>query len=94
MSCTKKCADCFSLLADTTRLKIFTKIRGGISQVKELVKEIDVSQPTISHHLALLATHGVIIATKEGRETKYRFNSKHTCKDCHIFKQPFQHSHG
>ncbi|OGC81580.1 MAG: hypothetical protein A2V81_04855 [Candidatus Abawacabacteria bacterium RBG_16_42_10] len=89
-TCTKKCTDCFSLLADTTRLKIFTKVRGGISQVKELVKEIDVSQPTISHHLGLLAEHGVVTATKEGRETKYRFNPKYSCRECHIFEHTFR----
>ncbi len=88
-TCAKKCVDCFSLLADATRLKIFTKVRGGISQVKELVKEVDVSQPTISHHLALLAEHGVVTATKEGRETKYRFNPKYSCQDCHIFEHNF-----
>lgn len=88
-TCTKKCVDCFSLLADATRLKIFTKVREGISQVKELVKEMDVSQPTISHHLALLAANGVVTATKAGRETKYQFNPKYSCQDCHIFEHTF-----
>lgn len=89
-ACTKSCNQCFSLLGDKTRLQIFVKVRQGIDQVKLLEKEIQVSQPTISHHLKLLTNYGLIKATKTGRETKYIFQSNFACKGCSIFNSEFR----
>ncbi|MBI4836156.1 MAG: winged helix-turn-helix transcriptional regulator [Candidatus Abawacabacteria bacterium] len=90
-SCTpKKCSQCFALLADETRLKIFSKVRAGINQVKLLEKELAVSQPTISHHLAMLSSAGVVIASKQGRETKYQYNPQFACNGCNIFNLEFR----
>lgn len=86
---TKSCHQCFSLLGDSTRLKIFAKIRQGINQVKLLEKVIHVSQPTISHHLKLLTDYGIIKATKKGRETEYIYQSDFACIGCEVFNSKF-----
>lgn len=86
---TKSCTQCFSLLGDSTRLKIFTKVRAGIDQVKLLEKEISVSQPTISHHLKILTEYGLIKAAKHGRETTYKYQSQFACAGCNVFNSKF-----
>lgn len=89
-TCAQSCSQCFTLLGDSTRLQIFTKIRAGIDQVKRLEKELDVSQPTISHHVRLLIDNGLITANKSGRETKYTYNQNFACQNCQVFTANFK----
>lgn len=58
----------FQLLADPTRLHLLELLLSGASySVSDLVALIaEKEQPTISHHLRLLRTRGVIRAQKDG----------------------------
>jgi len=79
------CADCFRALADTTRLKVLSALQKRPQTVKELQKHIEVSQPTISHHIKLLLDGGVIIGESHGRETTYMYKTDHACVGCGVF---------
>lgn len=61
-------ADVYRLLADPTRLRLLElMLSGGFYSVSDLVALIaEKEQPTISHHLRLLRTAGVIRAQKDG----------------------------
>jgi ArsR family transcriptional regulator len=47
-------------LADATRQKIMNLCCCQWLSVNEIVEQINVSQPTVSHHLAILRTAGLV----------------------------------
>ena len=57
----------FSALADPTRRGIVVRLTRGKATVSELVKQFDVSQPTISSHLKVLEAAGLISRTREAQ---------------------------
>jgi len=65
-------------LGDTNRLKILQYIskRGGCGQCSEIQDVIDLTQPSISHHVKILLEAGLIDAEKEGRNYNYRLNEQ------------------
>jgi ArsR family transcriptional regulator len=65
----------FALLADATRLRLLSLLASapaGEACVCELVAPLGRSQPTVSHHLKLLADAGLILGEKRGRWVWYR----------------------
>ena len=65
----------FALLADPTRLRLLSLLASapaGEVCVCELVEPLGRSQPTVSHHLKLLADAGLIVGEKRGRWVWYR----------------------
>jgi ArsR family transcriptional regulator len=55
-------------LADPTRQKMLRQIRtGGEVNCSQICDNFDLSQPTISHHLKMLAAAGLIRCRKEGQ---------------------------
>ncbi len=65
-------------LGDSNRLKILSHIskKGGCGQCAEIQGVIDLSQPSISHHIRILIESGLIEPEKEGRNHKYNLNEK------------------
>ena len=41
----------------------------------ELLRELDVSQPTLSHHMAALRDAGIVSARREGRWSHHRLDA-------------------
>jgi ArsR family transcriptional regulator, arsenate/arsenite/antimonite-responsive transcriptional repressor len=65
-------------LGDSNRLKILQHIskRGGCGQCSEIQDIIDLTQPSISHHIKILVDAGIIEPEKEGRNHKYTLNEQ------------------
>lgn len=65
-------------LGDANRLKILQYIskRGGCGQCSEIQDVIDLTQPSISHHIKILLEAGLIESEKEGRNLKYTLNEQ------------------
>jgi len=65
-------------LGDANRLKILHHIskKGGCGQCSEIQDVIDLTQPSISHHIKILVEAGLIEAEKEGRNHKYNLNEQ------------------
>ena len=62
----------FKCLADQTRLDILTLIvKQGERCVCDLTASLDLSQPKISRHLALLRTSGVLQDRRQGQWIYY-----------------------
>ena len=61
-------------LADETRQKIMKICCCGWVSVSEIVQQLDVTQPTISHHLAVLRDSGLVNLREDGRQTFYMLN--------------------
>jgi ArsR family transcriptional regulator len=68
-------AQSFGVLADPARLRLLSLIasaESGEACVCELVEPLRRSQPTVSHHLKVLAEAGLIVGEKRGRWVWYR----------------------
>jgi DNA-binding transcriptional ArsR family regulator len=59
----------FGALADPTRRAILARLAGGEATVKQLVAPFALSQPTISKHLQVLESAGLV---SRGRNAQFR----------------------
>jgi DNA-binding transcriptional ArsR family regulator len=57
----------FAALADPTRRGIIARLAEGEATVSELVDRFDLTQPTISSHLKVLETAGLISRSRRGQ---------------------------
>ena len=65
----------FAVLADPVRLRLLsllTSAPAGEVCVCDLVEPLGRSQPTVSHHVKILADAGLIVGEKRGRWVWYR----------------------
>jgi ArsR family transcriptional regulator, arsenate/arsenite/antimonite-responsive transcriptional repressor len=69
---TSTLADAFAVLADPLRRRIVELLADEQLCTCHLVEELDVKQPTVSHHLRVLREAGVVDAAPCGRFTYYR----------------------
>lgn len=58
-------------LADENRARIVHILASGELCACEILHYFDISQPTLSHHLNVLADSGLVIARPEGKWTHY-----------------------
>jgi ArsR family transcriptional regulator, arsenate/arsenite/antimonite-responsive transcriptional repressor len=63
-------------LGDKNRLNILQHItkKGGCAPCAEIADVVDLTQPSISHHVKILTEAGLIEPEKEGRNFKYTLN--------------------
>ena len=72
---TEEAVRAFKALGDENRLRIVGIVaeRGDVCACR-LLDELDMTQPTLSHHMKLLRDSGVVKARKEGRWMHYSLN--------------------
>lgn len=64
----------FKAMADPTRLRLLSLVaanEGGEACVCDLNEPLDLSQPTVSHHLKILVDAGLLTRTKRGTWSYY-----------------------
>lgn len=64
----------FKTLGDETRLRIVVLLRDRELSVGEIAAELELSEPTISHHLARLREAMMLSLRADGTNRYYRFN--------------------
>jgi ArsR family transcriptional regulator, arsenate/arsenite/antimonite-responsive transcriptional repressor len=70
-------------LADDTRQKIMKLCCCEWISVNEIVEKLgNVTQPTVSHHLAILREAGLVEARHEGKQTFYSLNQERVAFCC------------
>jgi ArsR family transcriptional regulator len=69
-------------LADDTRQQIMRLCCCQWINVNQIVEAIGVSQPTVSHHLAILKEAGLVKTREEGKFTYYRLNQERIFTCC------------
>lgn len=69
-------------IADETRQKIMNLVCCASLSVAEIVEKLDVSQPTVSHHLAILREAGLVDVREEGKQTFYSLNQQRVAVCC------------
>ena len=61
----------FKALGDENRIRILKMLYSGEKCACKLLEELNISQPTLSHHLKILCDVGIITGRKEGKWTHY-----------------------
>ena len=69
-------------LADDTRQQIMRLVCCRWLSVNEIVEQLHVTQPTVSHHLALLREAGLVHVREEGKQTFYSLNQERVAFCC------------
>jgi ArsR family transcriptional regulator, arsenate/arsenite/antimonite-responsive transcriptional repressor len=69
-------------IADETRQKIMSACCCCWLSVSEIVEKMNVSQPTVSHHLAILREAGLVNVREEGKQTFYSLNQENITVCC------------
>jgi ArsR family transcriptional regulator, arsenate/arsenite/antimonite-responsive transcriptional repressor len=82
----KQIVNFFKAICDSHRHEILHLIKKNKEMnATDIINKINLSQPTISHHLKILVDAGVLESRKEGKETHYQINGKYINHCCHGF---------
>lgn len=80
-------------LADDTRQKIMSLCCCRWLNVGEIVDAINVSQPTVSHHLSILRAAGLVDVRREGKQVYYTLNQSRMAAGCCSLAETFAPDH-
>ena len=61
----------FKALGDENRIHILKLLYCGEKCACHLLEELNISQPTLSHHMKILCESGIVISRKEGKWMHY-----------------------
>ena len=67
----KQIATIFKALCDENRVKVLRLLLHGEKCACHLLEEINVTQPTLSHHMKVLCDSGLVVGRKEGKWMHY-----------------------
>jgi ArsR family transcriptional regulator len=76
-------------IADSTRQKIMKFCCCDWRSVTDIVDHMRVTQPTVSHHLAILRSAGLVDVRHEGKQTFYRLDQKRIVNCCGMLEHTF-----
>ena len=71
-----KTAEIFKAFCDENRIKILEMLNTGEKCACKLLEELNVTQPTLSHHMKILCDSGVVVGRKEGKWTHYSISEE------------------
>ena len=71
MSNEQEIVSLFKALSDENRIRILRMLYGGEKCACKLLEELNISQPTLSHHMKILCDAGIVTGRKEGKWTHY-----------------------
>ena len=67
----KRIALIFKALCDENRIRILKLLRTGEKCACKLLEELNISQPTLSHHMKILCDSEIVTGRKEGKWMHY-----------------------
>jgi ArsR family transcriptional regulator len=76
-------------IADETRQKIMKICCCEWLSVNEIVEHLNVTQPTVSHHLAILREADLVNVREEGKQTFYQLNQNRITSCCGQLRTTF-----
>jgi ArsR family transcriptional regulator len=80
-------------LADETRQKIMALCCCRWLSVGEIVDALQVSQPTVSHHLGLLRAARLVYVRREGKQVFYTLDQSRMAEGCCRLAENFAPDH-
>jgi len=81
-------------LADETRQKIMKLCCCNWLSVNEIVEQLNVTQPTVSHHLSILREAGLVEVRESGKQTFYKLNQNRITVCCGQLQANFSSQNG
>ena len=72
----KKTALMFKAFCDENRLQILELLRDGEKCACKILEEMQITQPTLSHHMKILCDSGVVVGRKEGKWMHYSISAE------------------
>ena len=69
-------AEIFKAFCDENRIKILRMLSNGEKCACKLLEELNVTQPTLSHHMKILCDSGVVAGRKEGKWICYTLSDE------------------
>ena len=70
----RETARVFKAFCDENRLQILELLRSGEKCACKLLDDLQISQPTLSHHMKILCDAGIVCGRKEGKWVHYSNN--------------------
>lgn len=67
----KRVAVMFKAFCDENRVQILQLLRDGEKCACRILDEMQITQPTLSHHMKILCDSGVVVGRKEGKWMHY-----------------------
>ena len=77
----------FKAFGDENRLMILEMLKGGEKRACSLLEELDISQPTLSHHMKILCDSGIVSPRRGGKWTHYSINESGSEEIVGLLKQ-------
>ena len=74
-------------LADENRLRILELLQGGEKCACILLEDLNVTQPTLSHHMKILCDAGIVTGRKEGKWVYYSLDEKGSARAAHALAE-------
>ena len=80
----QKTALIFKAFCDENRIRVLKMLTNGEKCACKLLEELNISQPTLSHHMKILCDSGVVTGRKEGKWMHYSISAEgsQTAKAC------------
>lgn len=72
----KKTAVIFKAFCDENRICILKLLATGEKCACKLLEELNITQPTLSHHMKILCDSGIVVGRKEGKWTHYSISAE------------------
>lgn len=79
-------ADVLKVLANPRRLEILHALAEEPAEVGPLARRLSMSQPNLSQHLAVMRAAGMVDATRDGREVRYRVADPDVMVACSVMR--------
>lgn len=80
-------------IADETRQQIMRLCCCNEISVGDIVDALQVSQPTVSHHLAILKTAGLVNTRRDGKQVFYILDQEKIADNCCNLAEIFSPEH-
>ena len=72
----KRIASMFKAFCDENRLQIIELLRDGERCACSILDEMQITQPTLSHHMKILCDSEVVVGRKEGKWMHYSISEE------------------
>lgn len=72
----RKTALIFKAFCDENRIRILKMLTSGEKCACKMLEELNITQPTLSHHMKILCDSGVVVGRKEGKWMHYSISEE------------------
>ena len=89
----RKIAMVFKAFCDENRIRILKLLSTGEKCACKLLEEINITQPTMSHHMKILCDSGIVVGRKEGKWMHYSISPEGSAAAVKYLKELTQITH-